>query len=98
MLEMQTAERYFLPFPDILLRSSLMFLRSFLSYFTKSRTPIRKRRNAGSNRYRLLLEHLEDRTVPTVLDLTGATSEGVINDAIFRRLDSTNSTGSGVIM
>src|SRR5262245_53940293 len=41
------------------------------------------------------LEFLEDRTVPTVVDLTTVT-QGVINDALFRR-GNTSPAGSGVL-
>jgi hypothetical protein len=47
-------------------------------------------------RTRLLLEELEDRTVPTVLDLTGSTQEGFINGALFRA-STTSPGGSGVV-
>src|SRR5262245_64169221 len=48
-----------------------------------------------------LLERLEDRTVPTVLDLTGSEMAfGSVNGALFTNLNDTNfntSTGTGVI-
>src|SRR5262245_37303671 len=74
-----------------------MFLPNIRQWFTRRQRLMQARKRPKPNRWSLRLEQLEDRTVPTVLDFTGATTEGVINDAIFRVLSSVNSTGSGVI-
>jgi uncharacterized repeat protein (TIGR01451 family) len=51
----------------------------------KAHRPRRRKSLPARPRVRLRLEELEDRTVPTVLDLTGSLSqEGFINGALFR--------------
>ena len=64
-------------------------VRSFFRQcFSPRRPRIHKSGAPPRNRTRLLFETLEDRTVPTVLDLTFAGAEGTLQGAIYRDVNT----------
>src|SRR5262249_3615353 len=73
-----------------------MWHRFWGRLFSSRRTQQCTRSHHSPQRRRLRLELLEDRVVPSVLDLTGATTSGTINGARFQ-LANPQPTGSGVI-
>src|SRR5262249_51729720 len=72
-------------------------LRTFSDrLFTQRRKPKCKRTNQPPQRHRPLLELLEDRLAPAILDLFTAAASGTINGARFEEVISTSATGTGV--
>src|SRR6266566_1033987 len=85
-------------------RGVIMFIPSWLRSLARtlgfnpsSSRPARRQaaRNRRPARSIFLLEQLEDRVVPAVLDLTGTSTAGIITSAIFEQQISPNSAGTG---